>query len=113
MERFSGPFEALSKQFAQAAIRPAETRKRLIQSLEILGNKKEERPRKKPRPHAGVSHSTVLCGRRQRKVKTEAPASTAFDNQIRPPWASIIFLQITNPIPVPLSLECFTLPPCR
>ncbi len=46
-ERFSGPFEALSKQFAQAAIRPAETRRRLIQSLEILRNKKEERPRKK------------------------------------------------------------------
>ena len=46
-ERFSGPFEALSKQFAQAAIRPAETRKRLIQSLEMLRNKKEERPRKK------------------------------------------------------------------
>jgi acetyl-CoA carboxylase carboxyltransferase component len=46
-ERFSGPFEALAKQFAQAAIRPAETRKRLIQSLEILRNKKEERPRKK------------------------------------------------------------------
>ncbi|MBM2802171.1 MAG: Acyl-CoA carboxylase subunit beta [Deltaproteobacteria bacterium] len=46
-ERFSGPFEALSKQFAQAAIRPAETRKRLIQSLEVLRFKKEERPRKK------------------------------------------------------------------
>lgn len=46
-ERFSGPFEALSKQFAQAAIRPAETRKRLILSLEILRGKKEERPRKK------------------------------------------------------------------
>ena len=46
-ERFNGPFEALSKQFAQAAIRPAETRRRLIQSLEILRNKKEERPRKK------------------------------------------------------------------
>jgi acetyl-CoA carboxylase carboxyltransferase component len=46
-ERFNGPFEALSKQFAQAAIRPAETRKRLIQSLEILRGKKEERPRKK------------------------------------------------------------------
>jgi propionyl-CoA carboxylase beta chain len=28
-------------------IRPAETRKRLIQSLEILANKKEDRPRKK------------------------------------------------------------------
>jgi acetyl-CoA carboxylase carboxyltransferase component len=46
-ERFNGPFEALSKQFAQAAIRPAETRKRLILSLEILRFKKEERPRKK------------------------------------------------------------------
>src|SRR5437867_12968556 len=41
-ERFSGPFEALSKQFAQAATRPCETRKRLIQSLEILRAKKEE-----------------------------------------------------------------------
>jgi acetyl-CoA carboxylase carboxyltransferase component len=46
-ERFNGPFEALSKQFAHAAIRPEETRKRLIQSLEILREKKEERPRKK------------------------------------------------------------------
>jgi propionyl-CoA carboxylase beta chain len=46
-ERFSGPFEALAKQFAQAAIRPAETRKRLIQALELLRGKKEERPRKK------------------------------------------------------------------
>jgi propionyl-CoA carboxylase beta chain len=46
-ERFNGPFEALSKQFAHAAIRPSETRTRLIQSLEVLRNKKEERPRKK------------------------------------------------------------------
>ena len=46
-ERFSGPFEALSKQFAHAAIRPRETRMRLIRSLEVLRNKKEERPRKK------------------------------------------------------------------
>ena len=46
-QRFNGPFEALSKQFAQAAIRPRETRKRLIQCLEILRHKKEERPRKK------------------------------------------------------------------
>ncbi|HEX9788936.1 MAG TPA: acyl-CoA carboxylase subunit beta [Candidatus Binatia bacterium] len=46
-QRFNGPFEALSKQFAHAAIRPRETRKRLIQSLEILRYKKEERPRKK------------------------------------------------------------------
>jgi acetyl-CoA carboxylase carboxyltransferase component len=46
-ERFSGPFEALSKQFAHAAIRPDETRRRLIQSLEISRGKKEERPKKK------------------------------------------------------------------
>ncbi|NIO07101.1 MAG: methylmalonyl-CoA carboxyltransferase [Deltaproteobacteria bacterium] len=46
-ERFSGPFEALSKQFAHAVIRPEETRSRLIQALEVLRNKKEERPRKK------------------------------------------------------------------
>jgi acetyl-CoA carboxylase carboxyltransferase component len=46
-ERFNGPFEALSKQFAQAAIRPQETRQRLVQSLEILRHKREERPRRK------------------------------------------------------------------
>lgn len=46
-ERFSGPFEALAKQFAQAAIRPEETRRRLVGALEILREKKEERPRKK------------------------------------------------------------------
>jgi acetyl-CoA carboxylase carboxyltransferase component len=46
-ERFNGPFEALSKQFAQAAIRPRETRRRLIQCLEILRHKKEDRPKKK------------------------------------------------------------------
>jgi acetyl-CoA carboxylase carboxyltransferase component len=46
-ERFNGPFEALSKQFAHAAIRPSETRRRLIRSLEVLRGKKEDRPRKK------------------------------------------------------------------
>ncbi|HWO42074.1 MAG TPA: carboxyl transferase domain-containing protein, partial [Candidatus Eisenbacteria bacterium] len=46
-ERFSGPFEALSKQFAHAVIRPRDTRKRLIRSLEVLAEKKEDRPRKK------------------------------------------------------------------
>lgn len=46
-ERFTGPFEALSKQFAHAVVRPAETRRRLIQSLEVLREKKEERPKKK------------------------------------------------------------------
>jgi acetyl-CoA carboxylase carboxyltransferase component len=46
-ETFSGPFEALAKQFAHAAIRPEGTRARLIQALEVLRGKKEERPRKK------------------------------------------------------------------
>ena len=46
-ERFHGPFEALSKQFSQAAIRPAETRSRLVRTLALLRNKKETRPRKK------------------------------------------------------------------
>jgi methylmalonyl-CoA decarboxylase subunit alpha len=46
-ERFSGPFEALAKQFAHAVIPPPETRRRLIQSLSILRGKKEERPQKK------------------------------------------------------------------
>ncbi len=45
--RFSGPFDALSKQFAHAAIRPGETRARLIRALRMLANKHEERPRKK------------------------------------------------------------------
>ncbi len=40
-ERFSGPFEALQKQFAHAVIRPAETRQRLIQALRILAGKRE------------------------------------------------------------------------
>jgi acetyl-CoA carboxylase carboxyltransferase component len=46
-ERFSGPFDALSKGFAQAALRPADTRRRLIQALRMLANKAEERPAKK------------------------------------------------------------------
>jgi acetyl-CoA carboxylase carboxyltransferase component len=46
-ERFSGPFDALSKQFAQAAIRPGDTRIRLIRALHLLAGKHEERPRKK------------------------------------------------------------------
>ncbi|MDE0214094.1 MAG: methylmalonyl-CoA carboxyltransferase, partial [Deltaproteobacteria bacterium] len=46
-ERFNGPFEALSKQFSQAAIQPPETRARLIRSLALLRRKKETRPAKK------------------------------------------------------------------
>ena len=46
-ERFSGPFDALAKQFAQAALRPAETRVRLVEALRLLESKRVERPRKK------------------------------------------------------------------
>ena len=46
-EKFSGPFEAVAKQYAHGAILPAETRVRLIQALEMLQTKQEDRPRKK------------------------------------------------------------------
>jgi methylmalonyl-CoA decarboxylase subunit alpha len=46
-ERFTGPFEAVSKSFAQAAILPRETRWRFFQALELFRNKKAERPPKK------------------------------------------------------------------
>ncbi|MCH7977602.1 MAG: acyl-CoA carboxylase subunit beta [Acidobacteria bacterium] len=46
-ERFSGPFEAVAKQYAHAAIQPEQTRIRLIQALEIFRNKKEDRPYRK------------------------------------------------------------------
>jgi acetyl-CoA carboxylase carboxyltransferase component len=46
-QRFIGPFEAVRKRYANAAIRPGETHIRLIQSLEMLANKVEDRPHKK------------------------------------------------------------------
>ena len=46
-ERFSGPFDALRTGFAHAAVRPAETRARLIDALRTLETKRVERPRKK------------------------------------------------------------------
>ncbi|MBI3934745.1 MAG: acyl-CoA carboxylase subunit beta [Acidobacteria bacterium] len=46
-ERFTGPFEAVSKGFAHSAILPRETRWRFFQALELFRNKREERPRKK------------------------------------------------------------------
>jgi acetyl-CoA carboxylase carboxyltransferase component len=46
-ERFSGPFEAAAKQYAQAAIRPEETRRALIRALRILIGKNEARPARK------------------------------------------------------------------
>ena len=46
-ERFNGPFDALSKGFAQAAIRPADTRHRLIRALRMLEGKAVAPPPKK------------------------------------------------------------------
>ncbi len=46
-ERFSGPFDAVKKSYAHAAIAAEDTRIRLIQSLEMLTNKVESRPEKK------------------------------------------------------------------
>lgn len=46
-ERFSGPFEAVARQYAHSAVTPGETRMRLIQALEMLATKQEDRPRKK------------------------------------------------------------------
>jgi acetyl-CoA carboxylase carboxyltransferase component len=46
-QRFTGPFEAVSKGFAHAAILPRETRWRLFQALELFRNKKVELPKKK------------------------------------------------------------------
>lgn len=46
-ERFSGPFDALAKQYAHAAIRPAETRRALARALRVLETKKVELPKKK------------------------------------------------------------------
>ncbi|HZT09361.1 MAG TPA: carboxyl transferase domain-containing protein, partial [Chloroflexota bacterium] len=46
-QRFSGPFDALAKQFAHAVIRPGETRQRLIRALEAFADKSESQPAKK------------------------------------------------------------------
>jgi acetyl-CoA carboxylase carboxyltransferase component len=46
-DRFSGPFDAVAKQYAHAAIRPEETRRALIRALRILRTKRGERPEKK------------------------------------------------------------------
>ncbi|MBI3078802.1 MAG: methylmalonyl-CoA carboxyltransferase, partial [Deltaproteobacteria bacterium] len=46
-ERFTGPFDAISKQYAQAAILPAQTRRRVIRALRVLETKQQDRPAKK------------------------------------------------------------------
>jgi acetyl-CoA carboxylase carboxyltransferase component len=46
-ERFSGPFDALRKSYAQAALRPPETRRRLVQAIRMLATKEAQAPPKK------------------------------------------------------------------
>ena len=46
-ERFNGPFEAVFKSFANAAVKPEQTRICLIRALEVLATKQEQRPNKK------------------------------------------------------------------
>src|SRR5215510_11448875 len=49
-------------------------------------------------------------GKEKKKV---APLPSWLSAQIRPSWASTIFLQITNPRPVPLCPEFLPLEACR
>jgi propionyl-CoA carboxylase beta chain len=46
-ERFANPFTAAERGYLDAVIRPSETRKRLIDSLEMLRNKRDKNPPKK------------------------------------------------------------------
>jgi methylmalonyl-CoA decarboxylase subunit alpha len=46
-ERFTGPFDAVAKGFAHAAILPRETRWRFFQALEMFRTKKADTPRRK------------------------------------------------------------------
>lgn len=46
-ERFNNPYAAASRGYVDAVIRPSETRKRLIDALEILSTKSESLPPKK------------------------------------------------------------------
>ncbi|MDZ4122149.1 MAG: carboxyl transferase domain-containing protein, partial [Candidatus Cloacimonadaceae bacterium] len=46
-ERFNNPYAAAARGYVDAVIRPSETRKRLIDALEILSTKSESLPPKK------------------------------------------------------------------
>lgn len=46
-ERFANPYVAAERGFVDAVIRPRETRKKLIQALEMLGTKRDKNPAKK------------------------------------------------------------------
>ncbi|MCK9333297.1 MAG: methylmalonyl-CoA carboxyltransferase, partial [Candidatus Cloacimonetes bacterium] len=46
-ERFNNPYVAASRGYVDAVIMPSETRKRLVDALEILSSKSESLPPKK------------------------------------------------------------------
>ena len=46
-ERFANPYVAAERGFVDAVIQPRETRKKLIQALEMLGTKRDKNPAKK------------------------------------------------------------------
>jgi len=46
-ERFANPYVAADRGFVDAVIQPRETRKKLIQALEMLGTKRDKNPAKK------------------------------------------------------------------
>jgi propionyl-CoA carboxylase beta chain len=46
-DRFANPYVAAERGFVDAVIRPRDTRKKLIQALEMLGTKREKNPSKK------------------------------------------------------------------
>ena len=46
-DRFANPYVAADRGFVDAVIQPHETRKKLIQALEMLENKRDKNPPKK------------------------------------------------------------------
>ena len=50
-ERFANPYVAADRGFLDAVIQPRETRKKLIQALEMLETKRDKNP---PRKHGNI-----------------------------------------------------------
>jgi propionyl-CoA carboxylase beta chain/acetyl-CoA/propionyl-CoA carboxylase carboxyl transferase subunit len=46
-DQFASPYQAAGRGYIEAVIAPHETRRRLIEGLEMLRNKREERPKRK------------------------------------------------------------------
>ncbi|HLX73739.1 MAG TPA: carboxyl transferase domain-containing protein, partial [Terriglobales bacterium] len=50
-DRFANPYVAAERGFVDAVIRPRDTRKKLIQALEMLDTKRDKNP---PRKHGNI-----------------------------------------------------------